>query len=422
MNEAFLQFIWKMKLFTTTGIFTTDGEPISLIHNGDHNTHSGPDFSNARIKIGTTTWAGNVEIHIRSSEWNYHKHSSDRAYDNVILHAVYVHDDLKSTIPTLELKNLIDDKLIAKYKFMMQTAAWIPCEKSIHKVDEIIIKQQLNRLLTERLEQKALNVENRLLLNNNDWEETCYQLIARNFGTNINADPFEGVARSLPYKIILKHLNQSQQIEAMLFGQAGFLEGNFRELYPHQLQAEYRFLKTKYQLAGIRPLEWKFLRMRPSNFPTIRMSQLASFLASHNRLFSAILNSGDSKSIKKIFQAEASPYWKEHYHFKKAVALKSASLGKDTIDLILINTIAPLLFLYGKKTGNEQFCVNAVDLLEHLEPENNNIIRHWKQLGVKAKHAGDSQGLLELKNNYCNNKRCLECSVGFGILKTEKNI
>lgn len=420
MNEAFLQFIWKMKLFTTTGIFTTDGDPITLIHNGDHNTHSGPDFTNARIKIGGTTWAGNVELHIRSSEWNEHKHSSDRAYDNVILHAVYIHDDEKSKMPTLVLKNLIDEKLIDTYKFMMQTAAWIPCEKSLHTVNEITIKQQLNRLLTERLEQKALNVENRLILNNQDWEETCYQLIARNFGTNINADPFEGVARSLPYKIILKHLNQPKQIEALLFGQAGFLEGSFRELYPHQLQAEYVFLKSKYRLEGIRPLEWKFLRMRPANFPTVRMSQLASFLSAHDRLFSAILSCVDSKSIKKIFQAEASAYWKEHYHFKKAAAVKSATLGKDTIDLILINTIAPLLFLYGKKTGNEQICVNAVDLLEHLEAENNTIIRQWERLGIKAKHAGDSQALLELKKNYCSNKRCLECSVGFTILKSGK--
>ena len=420
MNEAFLQFIWKMKLFTTTGIYTTDGEPITLIHNGDHNTHSGPDFTNARIKIGDTTWAGNVEIHIRSSEWHEHKHSSDRAYDNVILHAVYLHDDTSSRIPTLELKDLINADLIHQYKFMMQTAAWIPCEKSIHLVDEIIIKQQLNRLLTERLEQKALHVENRFIVNNNDWEETCYQLIARSFGTNINADPFEGVARSLPYKIILKHLNQPKQIEALLFGQAGFLESNFRELYPHQLQAEYKFLKTKYQLDGIRPLEWKFLRMRPANFPTIRMSQLASFLASHNRLFSSIINAQDSLAIKKLFQAEASAYWKEHYHFKKAASVKSATLGKDTIDLILINTIAPLLFLYGKKTGNEQFCIQAVDLLEHLEPENNTIIRKWVSLGISAKHAGDSQALIELKKHYCSNKRCLECSVGFGILKTDK--
>ena len=420
MNEAFLQFIWKMKLFTTTGIYTTEGEPVTIIHNGEHNTHSGPDFTNARIKIGDTTWAGNVELHIRSSEWNEHKHSSDRAYDNVILHVVYVHDDKKSVMPTLELNNLIDNDLIQHYKLMMQTAAWIPCEKSIHQVEEIVIKQQLNRLLSERMKQKALHVENRLLVNNNDWEATCYQLIARSFGTNINADPFEGVARSLPYKTILKHLNQPKQIEALLFGQAGFLEGSFREIYPHQLQAEYKFLKTKYQLQGIRPLEWKFLRMRPANFPTIRMSQLAAFLATHDRIFSHIIHAPDSNTIKQLFRAEASPYWKEHYHFKKAAAVKSATLGKDTINLILINTIAPLLFLYGKKMGDEQFCIKAVDLLEHLEPENNTITRQWANLGLTAKHAGDSQALLELKKQYCSNKRCLECSVGYRILKTGK--
>lgn len=410
-----------MKLFNTSDLKTTDGEPLLIIHSGEHNFHSGPDFTNARIKLGDTIWAGNVEIHIRSCDWKIHKHVSDRAYDNVILHVVFEHDDTENKLPTLILKDRIDVKLISLYNFMMQTSAWIPCEKNIRFTDEIIIKNQLNRLLTERIEKKALNFEQRLLLNTNDWEETCYQLIARNLGTNVNAEPFERVARSLPYKTILKHINNPMQVEALLFGQAGFLEGNFRELYPNQLQSEYQFLKKKYQLEGIRPLEWKFLRMRPANFPTIRMSQFANFVAAKEKIFSAILELNDIKKIKKLFEVNAGDYWKEHYHFKKAVPIKSSALGADMINLILINTISPLLFLYGQKTGELQYITRAIDLLENLEPEHNNIIHKWESLGLKPKNAAESQALLELKKNYCENKRCLECAIGHKILKSEKN-
>ncbi len=411
-----------MKLFNASDLKTTDDEPLLIMHSGEHNFHSGPDFTNARIKIGDTTWAGNVEIHIRSSDWNVHKHMHDRAYDNVILHVVFYHDDVKSTLPTLILKERVDEALIKQYNLMMHTGAWIPCEKSIINIPEIIIKQQLNRLLTERIEKKALQFEQRLYANTNNWEETCYQLIARNLGSNINADPFERLARSLPYKTILKHIHNPIQIEALLFGQAGFLEGNFRELYPNHLQSEYRFLKPKYQLEGIRPLEWKFLRMRPANFPTVRMSQFANFIANQDKIFSHILAIQDIKTLQKLFQVQAGDYWKEHYHFKKAVAIKSAAIGKDMINLILINTISPLLFLYGQKTGDEQFIARAVYITENIEPEKNAIISKWEKLGITPQHAGESQALLELKKMYCENKRCLECAIGHKILKSEKKV
>ncbi|MFI5171401.1 MAG: DUF2851 family protein [Chitinophagales bacterium] len=422
MNEAFIQYIWKMKLFNSSLLQTTEGENILIINSGTHNFHSGPDFTNARIKIGETTWAGNVEIHIKTSDWKNHHHPGDRAYDNVILHVVYEHDDEENKLPTLILKGLIDDQLVSVYNFMMQTSAWIPCEKNIRNIPEIIIKEQLTRLLTERIEKKALNFEQRLYLNKNDWEETCFQLIARNLGTNINAEPFERVARSLPFKTILKHINNPMQVEALLFGQAGFLEGGFREVYPHQLQAEYKFLQKKYELEGIRLLEWKFLRMRPANFPTMRMSQLADFVAKNDKIFSRILELKDVKKIKTLFKVKAADYWKEHYHFKKAAPAKSALMGNDMIDLILINTISPLLFLYGRINGDDQFITRATDILENIEAENNNIIRNWIDLGITPKHAGESQGLLELKNNYCTNKRCLECAMGHRILKCEKNV
>ncbi|MBC8047403.1 MAG: DUF2851 family protein, partial [Fimbriimonadaceae bacterium] len=299
----------------------------------------------------------------------------------------------------------------------MHTASWIPCEKSIRQVNEIVIKNQLSRMLAERLEEKALKYEQRLLINKNDWEETCYQLIARSFGTNVNADPFERVAQNLSFNTIRKHINNPMQIEALLFGQAGFLQSTFKEIYPHQLQSEYVYLQKKYQLEPIRKLEWKFLRLRPANFPTIRLSQFANFISQHDRIFQKILETKTYKQLQKLFCAEASAYWKEHYSFKKASSVKSAALGKNTIDLLLINTVAPLIYLYGQKTGNQKHIVHAIDMLENVAAEKNNITKGWNNLGIKTKSAAETQALLYLKKEYCTQKRCLECAVGNAVLQ-----
>lgn len=416
MQEAFVQFIWKMQLFTASTLSTTDGEPISIIQRGELNTHSGPDFLHARIRIGETLWVGNVEIHLRSSGWLAHQHHTDRAYDNVILHVVYEHDMPHSDIPTLEIKNIIDPGLADRYTYLMQTASWIPCEKHIPQVPPIVIHKHLDRMLAERLEEKAMRFEQRLVLNNNDWEETCYQLIARGFGTNVNADPFERVARSLPLKTILRHHDQPTQIESLLFGQAGLLEGNFKSVYPHRLRAEYIFLRKKYGLEPIRALEWKFLRMRPANFPTIRLSQLAAFIAGREKVFSHMLEIRSAKEIATLFAVEASPFWQEHYHFKKATKKAPGGIGEDMIHLLIINTFAPLLFLYGKQTGESRFITRAVELLEQVPAEKNTIMRHWEAIGVHALHAGETQGLLHLKDTYCSHKRCLECPIGYRML------
>lgn len=409
-----------MKLFDTSELKTIDGEDLIILHAGDHNIHAGPDFTNAKLKIGNTTWVGNVEIHLRSSDWNHHKHQLDDAYKNVILHVVFIHDDAKNDLPTFELKNRIDHSLVKQYEFLMHTSAWIPCEKSIRQVNEIIIKNQLSRMLAERLEEKALRYEQRLLLNKNDWEETAYQLLARSFGTNVNADPFERVAQNLSYHTIRRHFNNPMQIEALLFGQAGFLQSPFKEIYPHQLQSEYVFLQKKYQLEPIRKLEWKFLRLRPANFPTMRLSQFANFISAHDRIFQKMLESKDEKQLQKLFSTKASAYWKEHYSFKKSSLVKSTSLGKSTIDLILINTVAPLVFLYGHKTSNQKYINRAMDILEYITAENNHITKKWNSLNIKSRSAADSQALLYLKKEYCAQKRCLECGIGNAVL--QKNI
>ncbi len=417
MQEAFIQFAWKMQVFTASTLTTTEGEPISVIYRGDHNVHSGPDFLHARIRIGDTLWVGNVEVHIKSSAWLEHKHHVDRTYDNVILHVVYEHDMPHSDLPTLELRSIIPENLMHTYTHLMASGNWIPCEKSITHVPPIVIGQCLDSMLAERLADKCLRMEQRLIVQKNDWEELTYQVIARGFGTQVNADPFERVAMSLPYKLILKHHDQPKQIEALLFGQAGMLEGNYRSLYAHQLQAEYTFLKRKYDLQPIRALEWKFLRMRPANFPTVRMSQLAAFLSQRQKIFARLLEVRSLKEVRQLFQVEASPFWQEHYHFKKASKRAPGNIGDEFVHLQVVNTFAPLLFLYGKTQQSDQFVQRAIDLLEQTPAERNHIVQQWKKLGVHAQHAGQSQALLHLQQQYCVHKRCLECAIGYRILQ-----
>jgi hypothetical protein len=419
MTEAFLHYIWKMKLFSVTDLKTTEGENILILNCGEQNIHAGPDFANAKIKIGNTTWAGNVEIHIKSSDWKQHKHEHDDAYKNVILHVVYEKDEDALQIPALELKKNIPANIYRQYTYLMQTASWIPCEKTIKQIPEITLKTHLSRMLAERLEEKALRFEQRLAANKNDWEETTYQLLARSFGTNVNAEPFERLAQSTSFNTLRKHINNAQQIEALLFGQAGFLQASFKEIYPHQLQSEYVFLQKKYQLEPVRKLEWKFLRLRPANFPTIRLSQFANFISQHDRIFQNILETKNYKQLQKLFSCEASSYWKEHYSFKKASPVKSTVLGTSTIDLLMINTVAPLLYLFGQKTGNQKCIMQATDILENIASEKNALITRWNKLGIQSKSAADSQALLYLKKEYCTHKRCLECAIGNAILQNK---
>lgn len=417
MQEALLQLAWKMQLFTASSLATTDGEPISIIHPGILNTDSGPDFTNARIRIGGTLWAGNVEIHHKSSGWLQHGHHKDRRYDNVILHIVYDHDMPHSDIPTLELKRYIPADMILSYRHLMETAHWIPCEKQLSQVPEVVIKKHLDTMVAERLEEKALRFEQRLMQNANDWEETAYQLLARGFGNPVNADPFERVARSVPLKTILRHTDNPMQIEALLFGQAGLLEGNFKAVYPHRLKAEYVYLRNKYRLEPIRALEWKFLRMRPAHFPTMRMSQFAALLASRDKLFAHLLGLESSKEAIDFFSVDASEFWTEHYHFKRASSKAHGGIGADFIRLQLINTVAPLLYLYGKSVGEEAYIQRAVSILEQLPSEKNQIITKWKQAGIIAGNAAESQALLHLRQQHCVHKHCLNCPIGYRILR-----
>lgn len=422
MKEDFLHHIWKFKLWEVPVLKTVDGEEITIIKTGEHNTDAGPDFFNTQLKIGKNKWAGNLEIHINSSDWLLHKHQQDEAYNNVILHVVYQHnqeilDKNGIPIPTLELAPIINDNLIERYQNLIASKDWIPCEKQINKVESFIIQNWMSRLAIERLERKSEEIEITLTQNKNDWEATFYGYLFKYFGLKVNALPFELLAKNTPLKITEKHQNL-ESIEALYFGQAGFLEEELADEYFNQLKKEYHFLKAKFQLSTIDISLWKYLRLRPSNFPTIRIAQLSALILNQSRLFSAALAANSIEELQQLFQVTASAYWDKHYQFaiesKKDTQKK---LGKSTINSLIINVVVPIMFVYAKHHKNETINQKALSYLEILSSEDNTIIKKWELLGVKSTNALQSQALLELKNNYCSQKKCLTCSIGNNLLK-----
>ncbi len=415
MNEDFLHFIWENNLFEKKDLFADTKEGVEIINLGQKNTDAGPDFFNSKIKIGNQIWAGNVEIHIKSSDWTAHKHNTDKAYDSVILQAVAQNNQpttrtTNKQIPTIELK--YDPQLLNNYLELYNSNQNIACFSKIKYLDKFTIKHWLSRLQIERLEQKSKIIEQLLQQNSNSWEETFYQYIAQNFGFKKNAVPFELLAKSLPLKYLSKHKNNLFQIEAMLFGQAGMLENNFEIDYYQKLKNEYKFLKNKFQLEPIESHLWIFLRLRPPNFPTIRIAQFAQLIFKSSQLFSKIIEIKDLEKIKKLFDLEASSFWETHYLFNKTSKKRIKKLGDSAINNILINTVSLFLFVYGMKKSDESYQNRAFELLESIKPENNSIINNWKKADLRIENAFYSQALIQLNNEFCKKQRCLECQIG----------
>ncbi|HXB10531.1 MAG TPA: DUF2851 family protein [Bacteroidia bacterium] len=424
MTEEFLQYIWKHTLFDRSNLFTSDGKQVELIRTGLHNHDSGPDFFNARLKIDGTLWAGNVEIHIRSSAWGQHKHQLDEAYKNVILHVVWEDDEPvfradKSPIPAIELKKIVPQDVFKKYSELRFSSKDIPCEKDIHKIDSISLHAWMDRLVAERLERKTNYISAKLVKTINDWEEVFYQMLLRNLGSPVNSEPFERLALQLPYKIIAKHRSNPLQVEALLFGQAGLLEGTFRDNYPLQLQKEYAYLKHKLDLTPLSKSEWKFMRIRPPHFPSIRIAQLAALFTTHGRLFRDIIEAEKPKDISKLFSVDPNPYWHNHYRFDKPSSKTISGIGASTIDILIINTVVPVLFIYGKNTFNDDACEKAFNLLHAIKAEKNSLLAKWKTLGIPAKDACDSQALIQLRKEYCDERKCVNCAIGHQLMKTK---
>jgi len=418
MSEELLYFIWQQKHFNSAQLKTTAGERLAVLNSGMRNHDSGPDFTQAKIRIASDLLAGNVEIHVRSSDWKKHRHQHDKAYSNVILHVVYEDDEKNPApeLPTLELKDKIDPKFFSRYRQLMGNMGWIPCESLIGQVDRLFISSGLHRLMIERLEQKTKDILERLLQNKNSWEETFYHITARNFGLKVNADAFELLAKSLPLKIIARHKNSLPQIEALVFGQAGLLEQKFRDEYPNSLKKEFGFLRKKYGLQPMPAHLWKFMRLRPPAFPTVRLAQFAMLLYESSYLFSKILEADKVKQLAKLFHAEPSAYWANHYRFDAVSKNRIKTPGQDFIHTLIINAVIPVMFIYGKSKDNRGIQDKSLSFLEQLPFEKNAIIRKWQSLGIQPSSAFDSQALLQLKNRYCSQKRCLNCHIGNKLL------
>jgi Protein of unknown function (DUF2851) len=419
MTERLLQFIWQLQYFNRARLLTAEGESLSIFHQGNINTNQGPDFLDAKIKVGDTQWAGNIELHIKSSDWKLHNHSNDKNYRNVILHVVWEDDaNLRLAFPVLELQNKVSKILLARFDELMNAKSFIACETNIKQVTPIIWVAWKERLLVERMQKKAAVIMGYLDDTNNHWEETFWWLIAKNFGISVNSDGFEKLARSLPIAILSKHKNQIHQAEALLFGQAGLLENNFTEDYPQLLQKEYRFYKTKYQLQTI-PIPLHFLRMRPSNFPTVRLAQLAMLVHNSTHLFSIVKETTALADVKKLLNVTANDYWNYHYHFDEITGFREKNLGNQMINSIIINTIVPILFAYGHHHKENGYKERAMSWLEQIAAEKNNITNGFTVLGIGNKNGFDSQALIQLKNEYCDQKRCLECAVGNKLLRPQ---
>lgn len=418
MTERLLQYIWQFQYFNKTSLQTVEGETVEIVYQGSYNTNQGPDFFEAKLKIGNTLLVGNVELHCKTSEWNTHKHSADKNYANVIAHIVWENDcTLPNNLPTIILQDRVSKILLEKYQKLLNTSSFIPCENSISTVPEITWLSWKERLLIERLEQKSTSVNEYLSKNNYHWEETFWWMIAKNFGIKVNSEAFEKIAQSIPITVLAKHKNQLHQIEALLFGQAGLLDKDFEEDYPILLCKEYQFYKSKYNLQSTNANLF-FLRMRPANFPTVRLAQLAMLVAHSVHLFSKIKEIEEVENVKKLLNVTANDYWHYHYNFDELSTYKIKNVGVQMINNLIINTVIPILFAYGHYTKEHHFKDKALRWLTQLTAEKNSRINGFLALQITIKNAFDSQALLQLKNEYCSKKRCLECAVGNKLLKT----
>ncbi len=405
-TEQFLYFIWQFRLFDRRNLSCAGGETLEVINPGTLNKHAGPDFSRAALHIDGTLWIGNVEVHLRSSDWYFHHHQNDDAFESVVLHVVYEHDQEvrrrnDTVVPTLVLEGRFPSDLLERYHAMMMEKNAFPCENQIRLVDQIAIESTLSRLIVERFEHKSADVFSRLDLLKGNWDETFYYFMAS----------------SLPQQIFAKHKNSQFQVEALIFGQSGLLNTSLIEEYPKALFLEYGFLRKKYSLQMIDGSTWKFLRMRPQNFPTIRLAQFSALIARSSHLFSKVLELENLKDLYTLFEdLPVNAYWKQHYHFNKAAKRVNLQIGAASIQNLIINTICPLLFSYGKYTDNATLTERVFNFLGDLPAEHNTIIGQYVNAGLKLDNAMMTQSLLQLNKYHCNQKKCLNCGIGIKIL------
>jgi len=426
MKEDFLHYLWKFRKFDQSDLQTSSNESLTVIHPGQYLQLAGPDFFNAQIIISSQKWAGNIEIHIKSSDWYLHAHETDPAYENVILHVVWENDaDVfrknNSAIPVLELKNYVDIGTLENYRALLLPKSWIYCEKQLIDFDLFRLRNWQERLFFERLEKKSDIVMHLLKQKDNDWEAVLFCLLAKNFGLNTNGETFLKIAQSLPFAVIRKENFDTGNLEALLFGQSGLLDAEKQDHHFKLLREQFDYLKYKYQLGNCIAEPLQFFKHRPDNFPTIRLSQLAALYSGKQNLFAEIVGCQSVKALYEILRVPASAYWQTHYQFDKESPKKAKMISTAFADLLIINTIAPVQFAFAKSRGKEA-TEESFDLLRQIAAEKNAIIDKFRQFGIKTENAFESQSLLQLKSEYCNHGKCLECAIGNALLKNHGQI
>ncbi|HEX8562548.1 MAG TPA: DUF2851 family protein [Flavobacterium sp.] len=428
MREDFLHYLWKYKKFDTSDLYTTNFDPVIIVNLGDYHQLAGPDFFNAQLIIGGQRWAGNVEIHMKSSDWYAHKHEADPAYENVILHVVWERDvDVyrsdQSEIPVLELRHFVDAEAIENFTTLISQKSWIFCERQLNVIDPFLIRNWLERIFFERLEAKSHTIQTLLERSSGDWEAVLFCMLAKNFGLNTNGESFLKIASQIPFAIIRKECGNSLNLESLFFGYAHLLDEDKEDIYCTELKHRFAVLKQKHQLDDASPLRVEFFKHRPDNFPTIRLAQLAALYAREQQLFSRILAAGQLEDYYDLFHVSVSPYWLSHYQFDRLSPDKQKFISRSFIDLLIINTIIPVRFAYAKYQGSD-ISETLVGLLSRIKAETNNIISKFAGLDLNARNALESQALLHLKSSYCDRGRCLECAIGVELLKQthEQNV
>ena len=431
--EQLLHYTWKHKLYPLKELTTSDGQRVEIVDPGLHNRNAGPDFFNAKIRIGSTMWVGNVEIHDKSSDWYQHGHDKDSRYDNVVLHVAAELDSevMKSNgeyVPQLQLS--VPDDVLTHYDELQKTDEYPPCYKVIPHLSALIIHSWMAALQTERLEQKTEAIRKRAELCNGSWEDAYFVTLARNYGFGINGEVFEQWAYNIPLNAVAHHRDDLFQIEAIFMGQAGLLElDSIPEYYQKdalndgyfaKLRNEYQYLAHKFSMKPIDFMLWRFLRLRPQNFPHIRISQLANLYYQQKAGLSQLIECETLDELKNVLKSQVTPYWETHYAFGSTSTKNEKHLSYGSINLLMINTAIPMLFAYGRHTTKEVLCDRAFDFLEQLKAENNHIIRMWQQVGLPVKTAGDSQALIQLKKEYCDKKECLRCRFGYEYLRRKE--
>lgn len=422
MKEELLHYLWQHKLFFTTELKTSMDEFIEVISIGVQNENSGPDFFNAKIRIGEQLWAGNVEIHLKSSDWYVHHHEVDPNYDTVILHVVWQHDVEvynceNNEIPTLELQSFVSKEVLKSYQNLFsKQRRWVNCENDIQSVNAFVLSNWKERLYFERLEEKSILIVSLLQKTKHNWEAVLFVLLAKNFGLKVNADAFMQMATSIDFAIVRKERGNQMKLESLFFGQLEMLNGESESSYFNLLKKEYNYQQKKYKLQDVNRSSVEYFRLRPPNFPTIRISQFATLFNTQQNLFSALMQLKRVDEFYRLLAAKTSSYWEIHYTFEKESAKRTKKLSKSFIDLLLINTVIPLQFVYLKEKGKPNMN-RILELIKQLKPEKNSIVSKFNELNISSKNAFESQAFIHLKKRYCTPQKCLQCAVGNYLLK-----